>query len=83
MNKFSENGFSRVQKRTAKKLYEQGVTVYLSPCKMSPASIWQPAMPISQQDEMGDSSFDIRINAFEYYNCGDGERGNYAAFYVR
>ena len=82
MNKFKIEGFSRITKRAAEKLYEQGKTVYVSSCNMSPVSIWQPAIPINRQDEMGESSFPARINAFEYYNC-DRERGRYAAFYFK
>lgn len=66
----------RVQKRTAKKLYHAGGTVYACACLINPhGCIGAVALPIGED-------WDRLINAFIYYNCNP-ECGKYLAFYVK
>jgi len=78
----------QVSKPTAKKLYEQGKTVYLQSCKFHPFGVWSQATPINKEDNKGhmnwaenDALFANRVNSFEYYNCSN-EQGRYSHFYV-
>lgn len=78
----------QISKPTAKKLYEQGKTVYLQSCKFHPFGDWSAAFPINKEDNQGhmnwaanDALFTNRVNSFEYYNCSS-EQGRYAHFYV-
>lgn len=72
----------QVQKRTAKKLYEQGVTIYVQSSNFAPFGLWSSCYDFNK-DRMveGYDTFESTINSFEYYNC-DSERGNYASFYI-
>lgn len=71
----------QVTKTQAKKLFEQGKTIYLHPCKMRFDNVWQSPIPIS--DSTWDSwDFDKYVSNFEVYNC-DGERGKYAHFFIQ
>ena len=69
----------QVTKTQAKKLFEQGKTVYLHPCKMRFDNIWQSPMPISI-NRIRD--FGKYVHNFEAYNC-DGERGKYTHFFIQ
>lgn len=71
-------GFTRVNKRRARNLFGIGRKVYVQSANFMPINPWQSAIAINP-----DVSFDNFVNAFEFYNCGDRERGYYAAFYVR
>ena len=70
----------KVQKRTARKIYNTGGVVWLQACRMRQGNIWTgDGYPIRNGD--GDE-FDKIINNFEYYNC-DAERGKYTSFYIK
>jgi len=71
-----------IQKRTARKLYEFGVQIYLHPCKMRFDNPWQPPLPYRLGEYDDNRSFDEICNAFRYYNC-DSERGKYIHFFVK
>ena len=91
MKRIEIDGYRRISKPAARKAYQSGETVYIIPCKLSPANVYMPAMAISckpSQDETPvnmpgcAATFEKRVNAFEYYNCSP-ETGNYTAFYTR
>ena len=69
---------SRVSKLKAKRLFQEGVTIYLYPCMANPSSIWLSPPGINAEY---DSSFDTIVNHYEYYNCNN-ELGRYAKFFV-
>lgn len=69
----------QVNKTTARKLYNEGKTVYLQSCNMSLNNPWQS--PCRIVSKVYDNTFDSAVNAFQYYNC-DNERGRYANFFV-
>ena len=71
----------QVQKRTAKKLYESGETIYLQSSNFHPFGVWSQCHDIKKDIDNKDS-FDSIINAFEYYNCS-AETGLYATFYKK
>lgn len=72
----------QVNKTTARKLYNEGKTVYLQSCNMSLNNPWQSPYPISKEDERWNgSSFDGMVNGFQWWNC-DAKRGRYANFFV-
>lgn len=88
---FTHNGkeYNRISKKSARKQFLQGRTVFLLPCKFRFGSPWLSAFPISGEaqkvyaiDDIGLANrFDSLVNSFEYYNCNP-ETGKYSAFYV-
>ena len=80
--------FNKVNKPTARKLYNCGVTIYLLPCKVSEVALqtggnmWVSPVEISLLTCKHDANkFDRSVNDFEYYNC-NAELGYYASYYV-
>lgn len=74
----------QINKTRARKLYDQGKTIYLQSCKMVFNSMWQSACPINKERESwGEKgeTFDSVVDAFTYFNC-DNERGKYPCFFV-
>lgn len=68
----------RVNKQKAKRLFNEGKTIYLQSCNMYPFGVWQSLCPIDS--EKGD--FDQICNEYGYYNL-DNERGKYIHFYIK
>ena len=68
--------YKRIDKRIARKLYNQGETVLIIPHKCSPSAGWFTGMTI----ENTGAQFDALVNEFMYYNCCN-ELGRYPAFY--
>lgn len=68
--------YTRINRRTARKLYDNGMTIYLLPSKAAIGSIWICPLPIS-----GQSDFDKKVNAYQYYNCNK-EVGKRVHYYV-
>lgn len=68
----------RVNKTKARRLYNNGISIYLIPCKISPNSIWFGTVELSQAIE---SDFDKAVNAFKYYNC-KYVTGYYPHYYI-
>lgn len=73
----------RVNKTTAKKLYNAGNDVLFIPCKLNPLNnfynlgIWENKTLLNQFE-----TFEKLVNAFEYYNCRP-DTGRYTAFYIK
>jgi hypothetical protein len=72
------NGYKRINKRTAKKLYEIGQPVLFCPVKLIPGGMWGIGCIITKREGR---TFDQDLNEFEFYNC-NYEAGNYTAFYI-
>ena len=72
---------TQVQKRTAKKLFDAGETVYMQSCNMQPFGVWAACYDMNKEKADG-ATFDAIVNNFEYYNC-DNERGLYTTFYKK
>ena len=71
----------QIQKRSAKKLFEAGETIYLQSSNFRPFGVWSQCMDIKKDIDNKDT-FDSIINAFEYYNCSN-EQGLYTTFYKK
>lgn len=83
--------WKRVEKRIARKMYEQGKAIYCLPSKMNPYSIWvQPCLMPNEASYLGKDvppkewvrTFDQAYNSFSYYNCNE-EQGKFVKFYIK
>lgn len=78
--------FKRVDKRTARKAYNNGLRVVLCPCNLRPGYPYHPECSISGKTTDSENGspvpFEAALSAFEYYNLRDSETGRYTAFYV-
>ena len=75
----------KINKSQARKQYELGVTVYITPCKMRLGNMWNPEIEMNKYNLLEvnpNITFDGFINEFEYYNC-DYERGYYTSYYIK
>jgi len=72
----------QIQKRTARKLFYEGETIYLQSSNLHFDNIWQFACDINKSRASYGETFDTICNAWVYYNC-DNERGKYIHFYVK
>ena len=79
MRNISANGYKRITKRTAMRLYEKGEPVLFCPVNLIPGGPWGIGCTITKEEGR---TFEQALNAFEYYNCFNNETGYYAAFYV-
>ena len=72
----------RINKRIARKLFNEGKEFWIVPRFQDPLH-WGVLVNYKSDANYyaSYSSFDSLVNAFEYYNC-DSERGTYSAFYV-
>ena len=71
--------YKRVTKTTAKKLFNKGVLVGFTPCKVNPLSQWGFIVFRDNEDNL---DFEKFLNSFEYYNCQYNELGKHTSFYV-
>ena len=78
MKHYEIDGFKRITKQAAKKLYNDGKLVYFCPVNLRPGWPYNPQVLIDNSD---DSSFEKAVIAFEWYNCINTETGKYTAFY--
>lgn len=84
MIKYNFNGLKRVNKTTAKKLYNAGINILIVPCKVNPttAGTWSLGYCLNKNNNNLDS-FENAINNFIYYNCNYNELGKYPAYYIK
>lgn len=92
-----KNHYKRIDKRQARRAYNDGKTVILCPCNLRPFGFWQPEIYINKNDfkKYGyiepfifsdgttEMDFNRRLNQFEFYNCINSETGKYTAFYIQ
>lgn len=81
MRHIEMDGFTRINKTAARKLFESGAKIFLAPCNMPPVSMWGQAAECSK--DRCDCTFESLVNSFEYYNCNYSETGRYTAFYIK
>lgn len=74
--------YHRVNKATARRVFNAGGVVIMCACNLRPDSMWNPAVPIAANDDSTDDTFEILVNEFSFYNCGLREAGYYPAFYT-
>lgn len=74
--------YKRVNKPTARKMYNCGITILLLPCKVRFDNEWVKPYSMSlMTSEETENRFDRAVNTYEYYNC-NAELGYYASYYV-
>ena len=71
--------FKRINKQKARKAFDNGLIVVLTPCKMNPHFIGAAWYETNRNHVTHD--FDKMVNAFEYYNCIE-EVGRYASYFI-
>jgi hypothetical protein len=89
---YTEKGFNfeRVDKKTARTAYINGLSVVVCPVNLRPGAPWHPEAVINKRDrahlvadEIGvKNDFNNWVGSFEFYNCPNTETGKYAAFYI-
>jgi hypothetical protein len=67
----------QINKNKAERLFNQGITVYLIPCKVRVNNIWINLCPINKDNE----TFNNAINSYSYYNC-ISELGLYPHYFI-
>lgn len=68
----------RINKKEARRRFNQGEEIIIEACKMRVDSMWGDSFRINNKQE---KDFDSIVNEFEYYNCMY-ETGYYASYYV-
>ena len=86
MKWYRVDGYARVQKRIAEKLYNQGGIIYLCPCNLRPGRPWNPEIAVCLTDGDGVTSapiqFDDMVDRYAAYNC-NREDGLYPLYFVK
>ena len=70
----------RINMTQARKMYNEGTSIYLLPSKAVPGSVWISPVKISR-DVQAQGDFDTKVNAYSYYNC-TAETGKRVHFYI-
>lgn len=80
---FINNGFTfeRVDKKTARRAYNNGLRVLFCPCNLRPGAPWFPECEIDKEISEN-ATFETVLNSFEFYNLRNRETGYYTAFYI-
>ena len=79
--------YTRVNKPTARKMYNQGCSILLLPCKVNNSAVngssaWVKPVTINLSTCTHDANkFDRSVNDYEYYNC-NAELGYYSHYFV-
>ena len=82
MNRYTVNGYTRVSKARARKIWNAGGVVYACACNIRPGGPWY-CEAILRKSDNAHPSFDADANAVTWYNCLNSETGRYLAYYVR
>lgn len=75
---------TKITYQTARKLYNNGTTIYLMPSKAVPGSAWITPVPVTRdpdEDDILPIDFDTKVNAYRYYNC-NRETGMTVHYYI-
>ena len=70
----------KIDKRTARKMFNNGKKIMFIPCKLNPCSIWNCGVWHQLSDGVT-HDFDTFCNAVAFYNC-NSETGKYLAYYI-
>lgn len=79
--------YKKVNKPTARKMYRQGCSILLLPCKVNDSAVngsspWVKPVTININTCTHDANkFDRSVNDYEYYNC-NAELGYYSHYFV-
>lgn len=76
--------YKKIDKRNARKRWNNGESILLVPCKHNPNSnLYFVFGSLVNKSDADCDTFDSVVNQFEYYNCQYGELGRYAAYYIK
>jgi len=80
MRNLDTGKYKRVRKDVARRLFEEGRIIYLTPSNVAAndSNLWVKPYPIDNRSE---KTFDLLINQFEYYNCCH-ELGYYTNYWI-
>lgn len=81
MKNYDFDGLKRVNKKTARNIFNNGGTIRICANKINPTNDFYNLFMDINQDFVLEKNFDKLINQYEYYNC-NSECGYYTAFYV-
>lgn len=83
MRDLNTGKYTRVRKDVARRLFNEGETIYLTPSNIAAyeSNYWIRPYPIQSVSGIPGVSFDAQVNAFEYYNC-NYELGYYTNFWI-
>ena len=73
--------YTRVRKDVARRLFNEGRTIYLTPSNIAASDSNLYTKPFAIKQREGRGEFDQRVNTFEYYNCNH-ELGYYTNFWI-
>ena len=80
MNRYTVNGFTRISKAQARKLWTANATpVYACPCNLRPGGPWSPEVQLPTDSG---ATWERLTNAATYYNCTTAETGRRLVYYV-
>ena len=71
----------RIDKKTARKLWNKGVSIYFHPSNMKFDNCWQQPFLTNKSSNKLSDDFDMVCHDYAYYNC-DNFRGRYIHFFV-
>ena len=71
----------QINVKSARKLYDLGVKIWLHPCNLTLNNAWQVPYHY-QKSETNTECFDSLVNSFRYYNC-DRQRGKRIIFFAK
>lgn len=80
MNQYTIDGYTRISKARARRLYDAGAPVYMCPVKLRPGGPWYPETQILKPRTQAEFS-DV-TNAATFYTCSPGA-GRYLAYYAK
>lgn len=66
----------KIEKRTAKKLFNAGKQIYAIPCRLNTNSLWISPIPLRNTKD-----FDKQVDEIAFYNCSY-ETGRYLHYYI-
>ena len=82
MKEVNVNGYKRISKPKARKLFDGGADVYILPHKVIPGGFWFRSYNMLDAPDDHRKSFDKIVSHYTYYNCM-AETGHYVSFYVK
>ena len=80
MIKIETKHFTRINKKQARNIFNNGGNVAITPWKLNPENNYCSPFTLNK-NFTNFNSFDSACNYIEYYNCNN-ETGKYLAFYI-
>ena len=74
--------YKRIDKKTARRAYNNGCSLVFCPVNLRPFSMWHPEYITRRTAEPSDRTFERLCSELEWYGCTGSEAGRYMAFYL-